>query len=156
MIHSNGCVVIPPQGGRRVRGGSGAKTRIKVGGLETNGLLEAFEQVTPAGSGPLLHIHHECAESLYVVEGEVKFDIGLAQVNAPRGTFIFVPKGVAHTYTNVGPGEAKVLFWFAPAGRMARYFEELAELKPWIQGHPALDEIASRHGVEIVRQSGHI
>ncbi len=153
MITSDGCIVIAPHEGRAARGGGGAETRIKATGPETAGLLEVFEQVSTAGSGPPLHIHHECAEALYVLEGEVKFDIGSDHVTASTGSFVFVPNGVPHTYTNVGPAEARVLFWFTPAARMAGYFEELANLKSWTQGDPALDDVASRHGIEIVRRS---
>ena len=153
MITSDGCVVIASHQGRAASGGGGAETRIKATGPETGDLLEAFEQVSSAGSGPPLHIHHECAEALYVLEGEIEFDIGSDHVTASAGTFVFVPKGVPHTYTNVRRENARVLFWFTPAARMAGYFEELASLKSSVEGDPAVDEIASRHGVEIVRRS---
>jgi mannose-6-phosphate isomerase-like protein (cupin superfamily) len=152
MITPEGCVVVGPQGGRVARGGGGAETRVKATGPETGGLLEAFEQVSSAGSGPPLHIHHECGEALYVLEGEVAFEVGSEHMTAASGTFVFVPMGVPHTYTNVGLQDARVLFWFTPAARMAGYFEELAELPPGTPGDQTLEDIASRHGVEIVRR----
>ena len=144
--------MIPPHEGRLARGGGGARTLVKADARETGDLVEVFEQASSAGTGPPLHIHHECAEALYVLEGEVVFEIGAERVNAVAGTFVFVPKDVPHTYTNLGATEASVLFWFMPAARMAGYFEELSNLPSGVRGAEVLDGIALRHGVEIVKR----
>ena len=154
MITSDGCVVIQPAEGRAVRGAAGAATLMKADGLQTGKLLEAFEQAVPPGSGPPLHIHHDCAETLYILDGEFRFKIGSEAVIAPTGTFLFVPEGVAHTYVNIGPDEGRILFCFTPAADMASYFEELAEFPSGPPSDRVLDDIAARHGVEIIRSAG--
>src|SRR5437899_12731414 len=128
MITSDGCVVIQPAEGRAVRGAAGAATLMKADGLQTGKLLEAFEQAAPPGSGPPLHVHHDCAETLYVLDGQFRFKIGSEAVIAPTGTFLFVLEGVAHTYVNIGPDDGRVLFCCTPAADMAGCIGEPAEL----------------------------
>jgi quercetin dioxygenase-like cupin family protein len=152
VITSEGCVVIHAAEGHPVKGAAGAETLVKATGPETGMRLEAFEQVAPKGSGPPLHIHRDCAETFYVIEGVFRFEVGAEPATATAGTLVFVPKGVPHTYTNVGTTDGRLLFWFNPAARMAAYFEELAMLSPGSRSDRAIDEIAARHGVEMVRE----
>lgn len=154
MITSDGCLVVGAAEGDSLRGAAGAATLLKVDGVQSGNLLEVFEQAAPAGSGPPLHIHRHCAETLYVLSGDVRFELGSELVTAPTGTIVFVPKGVPHTYMNVGRNAGRILFWFTPAAEMASYFRELAAFPFGPPSDGILDEIASRHGVEIVRKSG--
>jgi mannose-6-phosphate isomerase-like protein (cupin superfamily) len=148
-------VIVPANSGRRVRGAGGAETWVKVTGTETAGLLEVFEQVAQPGSGPPFHIHRECSEALYIVQGHVEVRFEGHVVDAPVGAFVFVPSGVGHTYVNVGRTDAKVLFWFAPAARMSDYFAELAEVSSASIDGDTVARIAIKHGVEIVREPPH-
>ncbi len=52
------------------------------------------------GSGPaLLHVHHSDDEAWHVLDGELTFRYrGRTEVAGP-GTTVFVPAGVAHTFT---------------------------------------------------------
>lgn len=51
------------------------------------------------GSGPgYLHIHHKDDEAFYVLEGTMKLRFQDKQVDAPAGTTVFIPAGVAHDY----------------------------------------------------------
>ena len=143
-------LVVRPGEGRSSRGVSGAPTLIKVTGEQTQGLTAVFEQNTPVGSGPPLHIHHECAEVLYVLEGTYTFTVGSHRIAASRGTLVFVPSGVPHAYVNPGPEEAALLFWCTPAARMAAYIEELGKLPSGPGDAEVVRRIALEHGVEIV------
>ena len=145
----DGCIVIAPPDGAAVSGAAGAPTLVKATGSETANLIEVFEQVAAVGAGPPMHIHHECSESIFVIEGELRFQLGADTADVLGGTYVFVPQGVAHTYLNVGTTEGRILFWFTPAARMASYFTELAATHDL--DSRTLDEIAARHGVEIVR-----
>ena len=52
------------------------------------------------GSGPpVLHVHHEDDEAWHVLEGTLtfRFDDGTEEVGP--GSTVFIPAGVAHTYT---------------------------------------------------------
>lgn len=52
------------------------------------------------GSGPgYMHVHYEDDEAWYVLEGTLTFKFADRTVDAPAGTTVFVPAGVAHTYS---------------------------------------------------------
>ena len=153
MITSEGGLVMQAGEGDAVRGAAGAATLVKARAGQTGNLLEVFEQSAAAGSGPPLHVHHRCAETLYVISGEFTFEIGPDVSPAQAGTIVFVPRGVPHTYRNIGRDEGRILFWFTPAADMVSYFEELAQFPAGPPGDRILDEIASRHGVEIIRKA---
>ena len=51
------------------------------------------------GSGPdYLHVHYSDDEAWHVLEGILTFKFTDKQVEAPAGTTVFVPAGVAHAY----------------------------------------------------------
>lgn len=58
-----------------------------------------------SGSGPgYLHIHHADDEAWHILEGTLTFRFSDRTVEAPAGTTVFVPAGVAHTYyESAGP-----------------------------------------------------
>ncbi len=52
------------------------------------------------GSGPAyLHVHFEDDEAWHVLEGSLTFRFPDRSVEAGAGSTVFVPAGVAHTYT---------------------------------------------------------
>jgi len=52
------------------------------------------------GSGPAtLHVHHFDDEAWHVLEGELTFRYADTTEIAGAGTTVFVPAGMAHTYT---------------------------------------------------------
>jgi quercetin dioxygenase-like cupin family protein len=44
------------------------------------------------------HMHPDAAHNMFVVEGSVTAIIGAKSYKAKKGSFIFIPKGVAHQY----------------------------------------------------------
>ena len=60
-------------------------------------------------SGPsYLHVHRSDDEAWHVLEGSLRFRFADREVDAPAGTTVFVPAGVAHTY-RVSTAERTVL-----------------------------------------------
>ena len=56
------------------------------------------------GSGPAtLHVHHSDDEAWHVLDGELAFRYADRTETAGPGTTVFVPAGIAHTYS-AGPG----------------------------------------------------
>ena len=52
------------------------------------------------GSGPAtLHVHHADDEAWHVLEGTLHFRFTDGEVDVPAGGTVFVPAGVAHTYS---------------------------------------------------------
>ena len=61
-----------------------------------------FRQTIAPKSGPPTHIHQTEDEFFYVVSGEFKLKLGDRIVSAPAQSVMFVPRGTAHTFQNVG------------------------------------------------------
>jgi len=120
-------VVLMPGCGRRVRlPDRGAEATFKVGGEETDGRLAIVESApAPGARGLPPHRHRRSDEVLYVLEGEVTIRVERRTVKAAAGTFVFVPHGTVHAFSNPGPAAARVLVVFAPAG-LEQFLEETA------------------------------
>ena len=64
-----------------------------------NAIGQSFSMHEWSGSGPdYLHIHHADDEAWHVLEGTLTFKFADGEVDAPAGTSVFVPAGVAHAY----------------------------------------------------------
>ena len=60
----------------------------------------SFEVHEWRGSGPAtLHVHHADDEAWHVLEGELTFRYADRTETAGAGRTVFIPAGVAHTYT---------------------------------------------------------
>jgi len=94
---------------------------------ETGDMLDYFELIVPAGQGAPLHIHHKNDESLHVIGGDFTFQVEETESKAAPGTFLFIPKGIPHKFTNVGTTEGRLIGTFTPAGTFD-FFDKLTEL----------------------------
>jgi quercetin dioxygenase-like cupin family protein len=65
------------------------------------------------GAGP--HFHKLHVDSFYVLEGELQFWVGDETHRAGPGTFVAVPPGIIHAFTNPGPGSVRFLNVHAPS-----------------------------------------
>ena len=107
--------------------GGGIEVRASAG--NTAGGLTAFESAVGPGEGPPLHVHVDDNEVLYFLDGAFRMKIAGAVSDAPSGSFAFIPKGVPHTWQNVGDGTARLLVLFIPgAPGMERFFERFGEV----------------------------
>ena len=75
------------------------------------------------------HIHHAHDEAYYVLDGHYRFKVGDEIAEATAGTFVFIPRGTPHAWSNIGSGAGRVAVIFTPGG-MAGYFRELEPLIP--------------------------
>jgi mannose-6-phosphate isomerase-like protein (cupin superfamily) len=65
----------------------------------------------PEGPMPVapLHLHRQCDEAWYVLEGTLCVQRGEEILTVPAGAAAFVPKGTPHTYWNPDPTPARYL-----------------------------------------------
>lgn len=109
-------------------------------------LIETLE--ADAGGGPPLHVHRDCAESFYVLAGSYQMFVDDRAFECPAGSFIYVPRGMRHTFKTLFAGSRKVNL-YTPAG-MVGYFDDLAAgLAAGMEGTD-LDTIAERYAMEVV------
>jgi quercetin dioxygenase-like cupin family protein len=136
----------------RVLRAFGEEVMIHLDGERTGGKLTMWTEITPPGGGPPPHYHLNEDETFHVLEGRVAFlmdrewhDVG------PSGT-AFMPRGVVHTFKNVGDEPLSMLIMTMPSG-IERFFARCAEefAKP---GEPSemarLVEIGAQHGIHFL------
>ena len=96
---------------------------IKASGDETNGALTAVEMTIPAGWGPPPHTHPG-GESVYVLEGRIRYHIEDDAVEAGPGSFFHIPEG---TWENFEPvTQIRILVIYTPGGQ-EDFFAEAGE-----------------------------
>jgi hypothetical protein len=67
-------------------------------------------------SGLPKHYHKEREEIFEILEGIFRFQFGDEEFDVGPGTSAVVPRGVPHTWANMGTETARILFTFAPGG----------------------------------------
>lgn len=133
----------------KVLAARGSTMFFKATRASTNGAFSFMERTLPPGvRKPPPHIHTNCEEAFYVLDGEIEFFLGDDTVVGRPGSFVLVPGGVSHTFGNAAPAASRLLIIHAPA--MDAYFEELQAL--WSgQVPPSRDDetaLMKRHGME--------
>lgn len=99
-----------------------------------------FEFLAQPGWDTGSHLHSRIEEQFYVLDGEMELRAGDRLVTGRAGTFVSVPRGVAHAFANRSDQPARLLLVATPPGH-ERYFAELAEILSR-EGAPDPDEIA--------------
>jgi mannose-6-phosphate isomerase-like protein (cupin superfamily) len=88
----------------------------KVTGKETNGAFTVMDQIIQPQGGPPPHIHHREDEAFYILDGTFLFLCGDKETVFDKGSFVYVPKGVLHTFKNIGEQQGRLLVTVTPAG----------------------------------------
>jgi quercetin dioxygenase-like cupin family protein len=95
----------------------------------TNGELLAFDfALRPGGAVPIPHVHPIQTERFEVLEGQMRFRVGLRTVIAGPGDVIEVAPGVAHSFANAGEQEARLRVEVRPALQMEQMFAEVVAM----------------------------
>ena len=109
----------------------------RVLGTQTGGAFEMYELALGAATVDY-HVHLNMDETICVLDGEIEFNIAGQTFLRPAGSVAFVPRGIHHGFSNLGPARARVLIVFNPSGNQHEYFRELELLF----AAPALDPAA--------------
>src|SRR5918992_720767 len=96
---------------------------------DTGGELLEFElELAADGRVPGAHVHPEQEERFHVLEGTMRFRLGLRTIVAEAGDTVVVPKGRVHRFKNAGDGPARARVEVVPALGMEQLFETAVEL----------------------------
>jgi quercetin dioxygenase-like cupin family protein len=101
--------------------------------------------IAPGFPGPPPHTHETLHDMFYVLEGTLTVQVRDETLDAGPGTFICVPPGVVHTFSNASDAPVRVLNFNTPGG-FEDYMRELAEASK--SGPPTrerIGEIASKY-----------
>lgn len=146
--HDVRAIYLPPGEGATVKNPIAGLT-LKASGAETNGALTVFESAVAPGEGPPLHVHANEDEAWYALEGTFRMKLEHELREAPAGTFVFIPRGVRHTWQNIGDGPARLLILTAPAG-LERFFERFSELLDDASVSEAFRTAGREFGIDVV------
>ncbi len=120
-------LILQPGGGRSITIGPIHLTVLE-NGTNTRGTMAVAEFTFPPHSpSPFPHVHRAHEEGFYVLEGELEFKVDGETLHAGTGSFVMVPIGVPHTFSNPGDNPARFLNTFTPP-QYIHYFEEMSEL----------------------------
>jgi quercetin dioxygenase-like cupin family protein len=87
---------------------------IKAASAETRGALSIWDVTTRQGEEPHIHMHDE-DEIFYVLSGSVTFHRGGRSFKANQHGFVFLPRGIPHSYT-IDSKEVRLLGLSTPSG----------------------------------------
>jgi quercetin dioxygenase-like cupin family protein len=131
----------------RVRSPLGGDITFIVRGEQSNGALAALEAANAPGEGPPLHVHNREDETVYVLEGEFRWKLGDELSVTGPGSFVFIPRGLAHTWQIIGDQPGRMLITFSPAG-MEGFFDSLSTLTEF--DLEAFRGAAAEHAMDVV------
>ena len=96
---------------------------------DTAGEMLEFElALSPDGHVPGAHVHPEQEERFHVIEGTMKFRMGLRRITAQAGDTVVVPAGRVHRFANGGDEVARCRVEVVPALDMEQLLETTVEL----------------------------
>jgi mannose-6-phosphate isomerase-like protein (cupin superfamily) len=121
----------------------GSEMLVKVDSASSNGVVAVVEVAAPPGKGPPRHLHSREDEEFYVIDGRVKIWRGDEVLDVGRDGVVFVPRGLPHTYQNVGASPGP--------GSFEGFFREVWARRLSVPEHlKEITEIAERYGLAIV------
>jgi quercetin dioxygenase-like cupin family protein len=135
MAATESFVLSPTEGEKVIAGPFTIVSRVQ--GPQSGGLFEMYE----LAMGPATidyHVHYTMDETLNVLEGQIEFVVAGKKFLRPAGSVAFVPRGIHHGFSNLGPARARVQIVFTPSRNQHEYFRVLEKLF----GAPSLDKAA--------------
>ena len=102
--------------------------------------FSVFESSPPPGvPGPPHHVHRSYDEAWFIIEGQLEFSLSDEVETVSAGGFVFVPRGVPHTFRNAGTEPVRMLVIGSP--QVQAMVEEIGKLAA--QGPPSREAVAA-------------
>jgi mannose-6-phosphate isomerase-like protein (cupin superfamily) len=122
----------------------------KVSTADSDGDIYVFESKRVKEGGPFHHYHFDQDEWWYVLQGEFLIKVGDTIHKAKAGDSVFGPRMVPHSFAKVGEGEAKLLMFFQPAGKMEEFFNKMSAGASKNMSEEQKNKFVEEHGFKIV------
>jgi quercetin dioxygenase-like cupin family protein len=142
---------VVPSSQRQILRAFGEEVHLRLTGEQTGGRQTLWTEITPPGGGPPPHYHSNADETFYVIEGHVSFFKDGQWQEVTPGSAAYMPRGVVHTFRNVGQTPLRMLVSTSPSGFetfFAKCAEEFAK-----SGSPDMERImaiSAEHGIHFV------
>ena len=108
------------------------RTQNLVGGLspiQAKNFCIGYVTLDPDGGQVPWH-NQESEEVYFVIEGEGEMCLGEERRTVRGGQAVWIPPGVFHQITNIGPSPLKMMYCYGPAGDVAHWRQELSGTLP--------------------------
>jgi mannose-6-phosphate isomerase-like protein (cupin superfamily) len=137
-----------PGEGEKIGGPTGVT--LKATGEETNDSFYLGEAVVEPGfPGPPPHFHERLHDMFYVLDGTLNMRLGDDTTELQAGSFVCVPPGVVHTFSNPSETPVRFLNFNTPAG-WENYMRDLgAALAKGTPSQEEIGQIASRYDFQV-------
>ena len=125
----------------------------KATGEQTGGTYSLVEAVCRPGYATPQHIHYLEDEAVYVLAGRLTFYFGARQVLAVPGSYVYLPRGIAHGFRVHEVTPARMLCWTVPASADHRQSPEAARTSPLGAATLELEtlaDLAARYKIDVL------
>ena len=123
--------------------------RVVVDGQRGRGMSLGDAVIPPRTSGPGRHVHTREDEGIYVIDGVLTAEVGEQRFEVGPGAFLWMPRGLPHTFANLGDDPVHSLGLLNPSG-FEQFFTEMAEYIASTDGKPDSEvilQLNQRYGV---------
>jgi quercetin dioxygenase-like cupin family protein len=120
-------LILGPHDGERIGSGP-ASARVMATAESTGGAFTMTETTIPSGfPGPPRHSHTQLTDTFYVLDGTLSVHVDGETRDLEPGSYVSVPPGIVHTFSNRSTRPVRFLNINAPGG-WERYLREIAEI----------------------------
>ena len=121
-------LLMPGEGKRLVVSPGGTEIVFKARGERPAAAFAFMEwMIEPNWPGPVPHVHRRHEELVYVLDGELTFLVGDEVVIARPRTFLRLPPGLKHAFSNHPDGSSHLIMVVSPPD-FEGYFDSAADL----------------------------
>lgn len=116
-----------------------------LGSDQTGGAISIVDSLSPAGTGPARHVHHNEDETFVILSGACRVWIEGQETLLNAGESTFIPRDSEHTFQATGTDPCRHLVILTPGG-FEGFFADMAQGKYSIPDDmPAIEASAARH-----------
>ncbi|GLQ16104.1 cupin domain-containing protein [Maritalea porphyrae] len=95
---------------------NGTKYKTLLSKEQTDGKISVVDSLSPVGSGPPKHIHHNEDETFFMISGKCEVWIEGTTTEHGPGEAVFIPRGKEHTFRVIGDEPSRHLVILNPGG----------------------------------------
>lgn len=144
-------IVLPGEG--KVYQVLGTVTTLLARSQDTGGDCEVIESAILPETALPPHFHRQSDELVYILEGSITLQIGGQMIEAPTGSFAFIPRGTIHALHNETAVPCRMLIWAMPrfGVGMEGFLEGLKQLPSGPPDIEMLLPFLQKYDMEIVQ-----
>ena len=113
-------------------------------GTETGGRFDYIEATVGYLEGPALHLHHEMDDTIIVVEGTLKVQLGDELTDLHPGDMMCAPKGTPHAFANLEKEPCRIINIMTP-GKFYPAMVDYVSMPQRLSDPKAREELNKKH-----------